>query len=381
MIVPLLDLKPQYHAQKTEIDAAIARVVESQYFILGPEVSALEEEVAAYSGAAHGVGMSSGTDALLAALMAANVGPGDEVVVPTYTFFATAGVVARLGARPVFVDIDPVTFNITAEATSAALSDRTRAIIPVHLYGRMLDLDPFMALADERDLAVIEDAAQAIGATDASGRRAGAVGHMGCFSFFPSKNLGGFGDGGMTVTNMADTAQQLRMLRMHGMEPKYYHAIVGGNFRLDALQAAVLRVKLRHLDGWTVARRRNADTYRSLFADTGLAADGASGATAADAAVILPAGNAGHIYNQFVIRARRRDELQAHLRQQGVGTEIYYPVPLHRQECFADLGYREGSLPHAEAAARETLALPIYPELSEAQLAHVVQAVRAFFSG
>jgi dTDP-4-amino-4,6-dideoxygalactose transaminase len=379
MIVPLLDLKPQYQALKSEIDAAIASVVESQYFILGPEVSALEEEVAAYSGAAHGVGMSSGTDALLAALMAAGVGPGDEVIVPAYTFFATAGVVARLGAKPVFVDIDPVTFNITPGASEAVLGERTRAIIPVHLYGRMLDLDPFMHLAAGRDIAIIEDAAQAIGATDAHGRRAGAVGHMGCFSFFPSKNLGGFGDGGMTITNDPDTAQQLRMLRMHGMEPKYFHAIVGGNFRLDALQAAVLRVKLRHLDGWAEGRRRNADSYRALFAGTGLAADAASGATTADAAVVLPAGDSGHIYNQFVIRARRRDELQAHLRQQGVGTEIYYPVPLHRQECFADLGVREGSMPHAEAAARDTLALPIYPELSEAQLSHVVEGVRSFY--
>jgi dTDP-4-amino-4,6-dideoxygalactose transaminase len=379
--VPLLDLRPQYQALKPEIDEAIARVVESQYFILGPEVSALEEEVARYSGVAHGVGMSSGTDALLAALMAAGVGPGDEVVVPTYTFFATAGVVARLGAKPVFTDMDPVTFNMTAEATSAALSSRTKAIIPVHLYGRMVELDPFMAMAAGQGITVIEDAAQAIGATDVQGRKAGGVGHMGCFSFFPSKNLGGFGDGGMTVTPDAGTAGTLKMMRMHGMEPKYYHAIVGGNFRLDALQAAVLRVKLRHLDGWTEARRRNADTYRALFAGTGLAADGASGATTADAAVILPAGAPGHIYNQFVIRARRRDELQAFLRERGVGSEIYYPVPLHRQQCFAELGYREGSLPESERAARETLALPVYPELAESQLAYVVECVREFYGG
>jgi dTDP-4-amino-4,6-dideoxygalactose transaminase len=379
--VPLLDLKPQYQALKSEIDEAIQRVVESQYFILGPEVGALEEEVASYSGAAHGVGMSSGTDALLAALMAAEVGAGDEVIVPTYTFFATAGVVARLGARPVFVDIDPVTYNAPVDAVAAAVTERTRAVIPVHLYGRMTELDPWMEMAAGAGICVIEDAAQAIGASDAQGRRAGAVGHMGCFSFFPSKNLGGFGDGGMTITQDADLAGRLRMLRMHGMEPKYYHAMVGGNFRLDALQAAVLRVKLRHLDGWTEGRRRNADTYRALFADTGLAADGASGATTADAAVILPAGDPGHIYNQFVIRVRRRDELQAHLRGQGIGTEIYYPVPLHRQECFAHLGYGEGSLPHAEAAARETLALPIYPELTEAQLSHVVRSIRDFCDG
>jgi dTDP-4-amino-4,6-dideoxygalactose transaminase len=350
-------------------------VVESQHFILGPEVSALEEEVAAYSGAAHGVGMSSGTDALLAALMAMEVGPGDEVIVPTYTFFATAGVVARLGAKPVFVDIDPVTYNMLPDATASAITARTKAIIPVHLYGRVADMESFMAIARGTDLAVIEDAAQAIGATDTEGRRAGSIGHMGCFSFFPSKNLGGFGDGGMTVTQDAATAQRLKMLRMHGSQPKYYHAIVGGNFRLDALQAAVLRVKLRRLDSWTEGRRDNAGRYRELFAATNIAADGAAGATLADAAVVLPADVPGHIYNQFVIRARDRDALQAHLKQQGIGTEIYYPVPLHRQECFAGLGYGEGSLPNAEAAARETLALPVYPELTEEQMQRVVDAV------
>jgi dTDP-4-amino-4,6-dideoxygalactose transaminase len=373
--VPLLDLRSQYLAIKPEVDAAIARVVESQHFILGPEVSALEEEVAAYSGAAHGVGMSSGTDALLAALMAMEVGPGDEVIVPTYTFFATAGVVARLGAKPVFVDIDPVTYNMLPDATASAITARTKAIIPVHLYGRVADMESFMAIARGTDLAVIEDAAQAIGATDTEGRRAGSIGHMGCFSFFPSKNLGGFGDGGMTVTQDAATAQRLKMLRMHGSQPKYYHAIVGGNFRLDALQAAVLRVKLRRLDSWTEGRRDNAGRYRELFAATNIAADGAAGATLADAAVVLPADVPGHIYNQFVIRARDRDALQAHLKQQGIGTEIYYPVPLHRQECFAGLGYGEGSLPNAEAAARETLALPVYPELTEEQMQRVVDAV------
>jgi dTDP-4-amino-4,6-dideoxygalactose transaminase len=325
--------------------------------------------------------MSSGTDALLAALMAHDVGPGDEVIVPTYTFFATAGVVTRLGAKPVFIDIDPVTFNMLPAATSATISDRTRAIIPVHLYGRMVDLDPFMAMAQGKGIAIIEDAAQSIGATDAQGRRAGSVGEMGCFSFFPSKNLGGFGDGGMTVTQDDETAQKLKQLRAHGMEPKYYHAFVGGNFRLDALQAAVLRVKLRHLDGWTEGRRRNADTYRALFAETGLAADGASGSTTADAPVILPAGDPGHIYNQFVIRAQQRDALQAHLRERGVGTEIYYPVPMHRQACFSELGYLEGSLPESELAARETLALPIYPELTEGQIGYVVNSIRSYFEG
>jgi dTDP-4-amino-4,6-dideoxygalactose transaminase len=269
--VPLLDLKQQYQAIKDDVDAAVARVIESQYFILGPEVTALEEEVAAYSSVAHAVGMSSGTDALLAALMALDVGPGDEVITTTYSFFATAGVVARLGARTVFVDIDPATFNIDTAAAVDAVTDRTKAIMPVHLYGRLADMDPLLDVARRRGIAVIEDAAQAIGAVDAQGRSAGSIGDMGCFSFFPSKNLGGFGDGGMTVTNDDALAHRLRLLRMHGSEPKYYHAIVGGNFRLDALQAAVLRVKLRHLDDWTAARRRNAARYRELFAAAGIA--------------------------------------------------------------------------------------------------------------
>jgi dTDP-4-amino-4,6-dideoxygalactose transaminase len=365
--VPLLDLKEQYRSIKGEVDEAISRVVESQYFILGPEVTGLEEEVAAYTGVAHGVGMSSGTDALLAALMALDVGPGDEVIVPTYTFFATAGVVARLGATPVFVDIDPVTYNILPEGVEAALSPRTRAVVPVHLYGRMAEMDALMRLAEGRGVAIIEDAAQAIGAFDGQGRRAGSIGDMGCFSFFPSKNLGGFGDGGMTVTSDAGLAGKLKMLRMHGMEPKYYHSLVGGNFRLDALQAAVLRVKLRYLDGWSEGRRRNATRYRELFREAGL-----------DGTVTLPQEEPGHIYNQFVIRAPRRDELAAHLRARGIGIDVYYPVPLHRQACFAELGYRDGSLPNAEAAARETLALPIYPELASEQLEHVVGSVAEF---
>jgi dTDP-4-amino-4,6-dideoxygalactose transaminase len=377
--VPLLDLKQQYDALKADIDAAIARVVESQHFILGPEVAALEAAVAEYSTAKHGVGMSSGTDALLAALMACDVGPGDEVIVPSYTFFATAGVVARLGAIPVFVDIDPVTYNILPDLAEANIRAATKAIIPVHLYGRMVEMEPFVDMARTSGSAIIEDAAQAIGATDAQGRRAGSIGDFGCFSFFPSKNLGGFGDGGLTVTQRDELAHKLRMLRMHGSEPKYYHRIVGGNFRLDALQAAVLRVKLPHLDGWTAARRRNADTYRALFADTAITADAGSGATTLDVPVVLPAGDPGHIYNQFVIRVQNRDGLQVHLREAGIGTEIYYPVPLHLQECFAGLGYRSGSLPNAEAAARETLALPIYPELTEAQLATVVETVRGFY--
>jgi dTDP-4-amino-4,6-dideoxygalactose transaminase len=362
-----LDLKAQYQSIKPAIDGAVSRVIESQYFILGPEVSGLEDEVATYTGARHAVGMSSGTDALLAALMALEIGPGDEVVTTTYSFFATAGVIVRLGATPVFVDIDPVTYNIDPAATAAAITERTKAIIPVHLYGRVAEMDPVMAAARERGVPVIEDAAQAIGAFDAQRRQAGSIGDLGCFSFFPSKNLGGFGDGGMTVTNDGDLGHKLKLLRMHGSEPKYYHAIVGGNFRLDALQAAVLRVKLKYLDDWTAARRRNADRYRELFEDANLTDR-----------VVVPQDEPGHIYNQFVISVSERDALRDHLKSRNVGTEVYYPVPLHMQECFAPLGYGEGDLPDAEAAARKTLALPVYPELNDAQLMHVAETIREF---
>jgi dTDP-4-amino-4,6-dideoxygalactose transaminase len=362
MTVPLLDLKAQYATIRDQVEPAVRAVIESQYFILGPEVAGLEEEIARYCGGGHGIGMSSGTDALLAALMAIDIGPGDEVIIPTYSFFATAGVVARLGATPVFVDIDPATFNMDTAAVAAAVTPRTRAIMPVHLYGRMADMTAILDIAGS--IPVIEDAAQAIGARDDMGRMAGAVGVMGCFSFFPSKNLGGFGDGGMVVTQEDSLAARLRILRMHGMEPKYYHREVGGNFRLDALQAAVLRVKLPHLDGWAAARRRNAATYHKLFAEYGI------GGT-----VTLPEDTPGHIYNQFVIRVRDRDRLQNHLRTCGIGTEVYYPVPLHLQDCFAELGYAGGSLPHAERAAQETLALPIYPELTSDQLQYVVQSI------
>jgi dTDP-4-amino-4,6-dideoxygalactose transaminase len=368
MEVPLLDLKGQYRSIRPDIDAAMARVVESQWFILGPEVAALEEEVAAYCGAAFGIGMSSGTDALLAALMALDIGAGDEVIVPTYTFFATAGVVARLGARPVFVDIDPDTYNILPAGVAEAITPLTKAIIPVHLYGRMADMDGLLAAAG--GIPVIEDAAQAIGAFDERGRKAGSTGHMGCFSFFPSKNLGGFGDGGMTVTSDADSARRLKALRMHGMEPKYYHGMVGGNFRLDALQAAVLRVKLGHLPGWTEARRRNAELYRTFLAAAGVLDR-----------IRLPEDEPGHIYNQFVIRTQERDRLQEHLRQAGIGTEVYYPLPLHLQECFGHLGHGTGSMPHAEAAARQTLALPVYPELQEEQIRYVVERIVEFCGG
>jgi dTDP-4-amino-4,6-dideoxygalactose transaminase len=390
--VPLLDLKAQYAAIKDEIDAALKQVIDSQYFILGPEVKALEAEVAAYSQCKFGLGVSSGTDALLVSLMAIGVGPGDEVITTPYSFFATAGCVSRLGATPVFVDIDPYTYNINPAQIEAAVTEQTKAIIPVHLYGQMAEMTPIMEIAGRYNLTVIEDAAQAIGAEDEQGRRAGSIGQLGCFSFFPSKNLGGFGDGGMVVTNDPALAERVERLRNHGARPKYYHQFIGGNFRLDALQAAVLRVKLTHLDSWTTGRQQNAATYRRLFAEAGLAMDPSTltclqnGCPAADCdllagQVILPTElpQRRHIYNQFVIRVSRRDELLAHLRQHQIGSEIYYPVPLHRQECFADLGYQAGALPVSECAARQTLALPIYPELTEKMQQAVVAAIAGFY--
>ncbi|NLG63406.1 MAG: DegT/DnrJ/EryC1/StrS family aminotransferase [Candidatus Cloacimonetes bacterium] len=366
--VPLLDLRAQYESMRDDIDEAIRRVVESQHFILGPEVEALEREIADYCGTTHAVGVSSGTDALLVALMALGVGPGDEVITTPFTFFATAGTVARLGARTVFVDIEPDTFNIDAARIEAALSPRTKAIIPVHLFGRVADMDTVMRLAGSAGVAVIEDAAQAIGAYDAAGRRAGAIGDIGAFSFFPSKNLGAFGDAGMVTTSDESLARLMRQLRVHGMEPKYFHSMVGGNFRLDALQAAVLRVKLRHLDTWHDGRRRNAARYRELFAQAGIEQ------------VTLPQDVPGHIYNQFVIRVPQRDALRDHLSARAIGTEIYYPLPLHMQACFAGLGYQEGDFPHAERAAREVLALPIYPELEDAALQRVVASIADFYA-
>jgi dTDP-4-amino-4,6-dideoxygalactose transaminase len=398
--VPLLDLKAQYATIRDEVREAVDRVMESQHFILGPEVEALEREVAAYSSCEYGVGVSSGSDALLVALMAIGLKPGDEVITPTYTFFATAGAVARLGARPVFVDVDPLTYNVEPSALEAAVNERTRAIIPVHLYGQMADMDPVMDVARRHDLVVIEDAAQAIGA-EYKGRRAGSIGHFGCFSFFPSKNLGGFGDGGMLTTNDPELADRLKLLRNHGYRPKYYNKVVGGNFRLDALQAAVLRVKLKYLDGWTEARQRNAARYRDLFNEAELIIDseaqppnaavgekasavgGKSSPLAGVAGVVLPveAPERRHIYNQFVIRGDRRDELMAFLKARKIGAEIYYPVPMHEQECFADLGHKAGDFPESERAAAETLALPIYPELTAEQMASVVNAVADFYAG
>jgi len=378
--IPLLDLKAQYASIREEIRAAMDRVCDSQHFIGGPEVEALEHEVASYSGAAFGIGVSSGTDALLVSLMAAGIRPGDEVITTPYSFFATAGCIHRLGATPVFADIDPATYNIDPALIEAAITEKTKAIIPVHLYGQMADMDGVMDIALRHNLVVVEDAAQAIGAKF-KGQAAGSLGHFGCFSFFPSKNLGGFGDGGMVTAHDPDLAHKVKLLRSHGAEPKYYHKLVGGNFRLDALQAAILRVKLQHLDDWTEGRQRNAERYRELFADAGLVADGltaAGGVTpAGHDGVILPteAPERRHIYNQFVIRTGRRAAVMATFKERKIGCEIYYPVPLHLQECFAGLGYAAGSLPNAELAARETLALPIYPELTEEMQAAVVQAV------
>ena len=366
--VPLLDLQAQYRPLREALLAAVTRVCDSQRCILGDEVVALERELADYLGVAHAVGMSSGTDALIAALMALGVGPGDEVVTPTFSFFASAGSVSRLGATPVFVDIDPHTFNVDPDAMARAITPRTKALMPVHLYGQAADMAALVAVSQTRRVPIVEDAAQAIGARE-GGRAVGSFGRIGCFSFYPTKNLGAFGDGGLVTTNDAATADRLRLLRDHGQQPKYHHAIIGGNFRLDAIQAAVLRVKLPHLAGWTEGRRRNAARYRALFAEAGLLD-----------AVTLPRERPDgyHVYNQFVVQVARRDELRAFLAARGIGTEIYYPVPFHRQACFADLPSASGPFPHADAAAARVLALPIYAELADAQLQRVVQAIGAF---
>jgi dTDP-4-amino-4,6-dideoxygalactose transaminase len=360
--VPLLDLKAQYASIKEEVRCAIDRVLESQRFILGPEVESLEREIAAYCGCSYGVGVSSGTDALLVALMAIDLKPGDEVITTPYSFFATAGAVVRLGAKPVFVDIDRRTYNIDPAQIESRISNRTRAIIPVHLFGQMADMPAITEIATRRGLYVIEDAAQAIGA-ELNGNRAGSPGHLGCFSFYPSKNLGGVGDGGMVTTNDKNLAERVRLLRNHGCRQKYHSDLPGGNFRLDELQAAVLRVKLKYLEGWTEGRRRNAAFYRESFPKTG--------------GIELPheSPDSRHIYNQFVIRSNRRGELMAHLKQEGIGCEIYYPASLHLQACFIEAGYRNGDFQVSETASRESLALPIYPELTVEMMRTVIGAV------
>jgi dTDP-4-amino-4,6-dideoxygalactose transaminase len=363
--VPLLDLTAQWAAIRDETLAAITRVCDSQRFVMGEEVEAFEREMAASLGVGHAIGVSSGTDALLVALMALGIGPGDEVVTSTYSFFATAGTIARVGARPVLVDIDPVSFNLDPQAVAGAITPRTKAIMPVHLYGQCADMDAIGQAAARAGVPIVEDAAQAIGSLY-RGRQAGGFGLGAGFSFFPSKNLGAFGDAGLVTSNDAEFASRVRLLRNHGAERQYFHRLVGGNFRLDALQAAVLRVKAPHLDGWTERRRANAGRYRALFREAGL-----------DGRLTLPTEVDGcrHIYNQFVVRVPERDRVKAALASRRVGTAIYYPVPFHLQECFADLGYAAGAFPHAEAAALETLALPIYPELNETQQAAVVTAM------
>ena len=384
--VPLLDLKAQYAQFRSEVLGAIEGVCASQHFILGENVRALETEIAKYCGASQGVGVSSGTDALLLALMTLSIGGGDEVLTSPFTFFATAGTIARCGARPVFCDIDPKTFNICPQAVQRFIDEhctaspkglmnrstggRVRALMPVHLYGQSADMTPLAEIAKRYELFVIEDAAQAIGTETIDGRRVGSIGDIGCFSFFPTKNLGAFGDAGLCTANDPDLAERMRVLRVHGGKPKYFHALIGGNFRIDELQAAVLRIKLKYLDQWTGGRQRNAAFYDAAFARAGL---GPSLATP----YRLERGR--HIYNQYVVRAQRRDELRAFLTDREIGTEIYYPVPLHLQECFAYLGYSPGDFPHSERAAAETLALPIYPELAEAQLSTVVAAIAEFY--
>jgi len=439
MQVPLLDLKAQYESIKSEVDAVLAEVIQSQKFILGPQVKACEEAVARYCNCAYGVGVSSGTDALLVSLMAEGIGSGDEVITTAYSFFATAGCIARLGAKPVFCDIDPVTYNIDVTKLEELLTDNQglktknyRAILPVHLFGQMADMDPIMELARQYNLVVIEDAAQAIG-SEYKGRRAGSIGHHGCFSFFPSKNLGAFGDGGMVVTNDPERAERLRVLRAHGSKPKYYHKLVGGNFRLDTIQAAIVLAKLKHLDDWTAARQANAARYDKLFRDSGLVGSGQIQLPKIDPQITqIPSAGSGpeptrsvsaesadsssltstcprnlcesvksvdstrsgtkneerrtvngtrHIFNQYVIRTPKRDALQAHLKEQGVGTEVYYPLPLHLQECFAGLGHKLGDFPESEKAANQTLALPVYPELTDEQARYVVDSVAGFYRG
>jgi dTDP-4-amino-4,6-dideoxygalactose transaminase len=381
--VPLLDLKAQYEAIRAEIMPVVEAVCASQRFILGDNVTALEREIADYSNAAHGIGVSSGTDALLLALMALDLSNGAEIVTSPFTFFATAGTIARTNARPVFCDIDPVTFNLSPEAVrdffakhcdfkSGRLVNKStggtiKALMPVHLYGQAADMDAFMAIARDYKLKVIEDAAQAIGTETHDGRRAGSFGDVGCFSFFPSKNLGAFGDAGLCTTNDPELAELMRVLRVHGGKPKYFHSLIGANFRIDELQAAILRVKLKYLDAWTAGRQRHAAFYDQAFAGSAF--------KKLKAPKALPG---RHIFNQYVIRVPKRDALRDYLNKQRIGTEVYYPVPLHLQKCFEYLGYKNGDFPESERAALEVLALPVYPELKQPQLEHVVHSIGEF---
>lgn len=377
MAVPLLDLNAHHEPIKQEILAALEKTFQSNAFILGPDVGELEERVAAYCQAKYGIGVTSGTDALLLALMALGVGPEDEVITTPYSFFATAGVIVRLRAKPVFVDIDPHTYNIDPARISDAVTPKTKVIIPVHLYGQCADMAPIMNIARRHNLSIIEDAAQAIGSEYRDGHRSCSMGTIGCLSFFPSKNLGCLGDGGMAVTNDSELAERMRVLRVHGSKPKYYHKLIGGNFRLDTIQAAVLNVKLNYLDGWTKRRQENAERYELLFQQSDVVQ---KGKVRLPEAVYRSGGvKHYHIYNQFVLRAERRDDLMAHLKQKGIGAEIYYPVPFHLQECFRYLGHKHGDFPDSERAANETIAIPIYPELTPTQQIEVVEAIAAFY--
>jgi len=395
MKVPLLDLKPQYQSLKKEIDEAVQRVIDSQYFIMGPDIAKLEEEICLYLKCKKAIGVSSGTDALLLALMALDIRPGDEVIVPTYSFFATAGVVARLNAIPVFVDCDPVTFNIDPKKLEERITSKTKVIIPVHLYGQSADMDEIMNIAKKHNLKVVEDAAQAIGTQYKDGRFVGTIGNIGCFSFFPSKNLGGFGDGGIVTTNDEALAEKLKIMRVHGMEQSYYHKVVGGNFRLDTLQAAVLRVKLPQLDSWSAKRRENAATYTKCFVEAGLAEEVGLLNFDSKNKVLIPKAVYKstnhqsqttnhpinyHIYSQYIIRVQNRDVLLEFMKKKEVGCAIYYPVPFHRQECFSYLNCKDKDYPNSNFAAENSLALPIYPELSIEQIKYVVDSIAEFLN-
>ena len=385
MKVPLLDLKLQYQSLKNELDEAVLKVCESQMFILGKEVDDMENEFAQYLGAKYAIGVSSGTDALLLALMAIDIQPDDEVIMPTYSFFATAGVVSRLSARPVFTDVDPVTFNMNPKDIEKRITPKTKAIIPVHLYGQSADMDAIMAIAKKHNLKVIEDGAQAISTQYKDGKCVGTIGDIGCYSFFPSKNLGCFGDAGLVVTNDDELAYKLKIMRVHGMDPKYYHKVIGGNFRIDALQGAVLRVKLPHLDSWSDKRRKNADLYNRLFKERGLAEETGNIVFDDNNKVLLPKAvyknddlKNYHIFNQYIIRVQKRNALLDHLRKNDIGCDIYYPVPFHKQECFKYLGYNDEEFPVSNCAANDSIALPIFPELTKEQITYVVDTIADF---
>lgn len=375
--IPLLDLKSQYSSIKDEINAAITRVLDSQQFILGKEVEALETELAEYCQCKYAFGVSSGTDALLLSLMTIGIKPGDEVITTPYSFFSTSGSIVRVGGIPVYVDIDPATYNIHANQIETKVTSRTKAIIPVHLAGQMADMDPIMEVAERYGLHVIEDACQAIG-SDYKGRKAGSIGHFGCFSFYPSKNLGGYGDSGLVTCNDTDLANKIFMLRNHGQKTKYNNQLVGGNFRMDALQAAILRVKLKYLDEWTGERRHNAAIYDQLFIEKGISLPLNELGMSTGIVPPFQSGDGRHIYHLYIIRAKKRDDMAAFLKTKGIASEIYYPIPLHLQDCFTDMGYTSGDFPQSERASKETLALPIYPELTETMIARVVETIDHF---